>query len=92
MTLFTDHCTVDDAAQVLGIHPESMRRLLRQGALSYARLGRRWLIPTDALTEFARTYSPNHKSPCARAAHLRDVTMNERRATLKGNIEMLRGK
>ena len=79
MTL-DDYYTVQQAATRLGIHPESMRRLIRQDAVPFVWFGNMKLIPKGNLEAFARSYSPDHKTPKARANH-------KRKATLKDAIE-----
>lgn len=43
-------CTVSDAAEVLGYHPEHVRRLVRQGELvPDGRIGRSYVFNREAL-------------------------------------------
>lgn len=41
--------TVEEAAQQLGVHPESVRRAIRKGRLPAVRIGRRTLIAQAVL-------------------------------------------
>ena len=41
--------TVEDAAIRLGVHPETIRRLLRTKALPGRKVGHQWRIPADDL-------------------------------------------
>ena len=44
-------------SQRLGIHPESARRLVRQGRIPGAfKFGNKWLLERDKLEQFAATY------------------------------------
>lgn len=53
-----DYVTVLDAAQVLGIHPETVKRLCRQGDLRASKVRNTWLIHKSDLATFRATYSP----------------------------------
>ena len=47
-----------EASARLGIHPESARRLIREGRIPGAfKFGNKWLIERDKLEQFARTYN-----------------------------------
>lgn len=39
--------TVVEAARVLRLHPDTVRRLLREGRLRGVRVGRSWRVPAD---------------------------------------------
>ena len=52
-----------DAAEVLGIHPLSIQKLIYSGALSAEKIANRWLISRDELIEFAKTYNPSRGRP-----------------------------
>ena len=52
-----------EAAAVLGIHPFSIQKLIYSGALPAEKIANRWLIPRDALSEFAKTYNPSRGRP-----------------------------
>jgi len=45
-----------EASQRLNIHPESVRRLIRQGKLPGYKFANKWLIERDVLEQFAQTY------------------------------------
>jgi excisionase family DNA binding protein len=45
--------TIEQAAEKLQMHPETVRRLLRKREIPGVKLGRReWRIPADALREY----------------------------------------
>lgn len=46
---FADYARVDEVAERLRIHPESARRLMRQGVLPAVRVGNLWLMPRAGL-------------------------------------------
>ncbi len=47
---------VDEVADALGIHPESVRRLIREGRLNAVKLGNMWLVSRAYLASYAGTY------------------------------------
>lgn len=55
---FDDYLTVRDAAERLHIHPESVRRLIRQGKLPARKFANTWLIERAVLEQFAGHYDP----------------------------------
>jgi excisionase family DNA binding protein len=44
--------TIDEAAQILDCHPDSVRKLVRQGRIPTVRLGRLYRIPRHRLIEY----------------------------------------
>ena len=51
-----DVVSASDAAVRLGVHPETVKRLCRQGALPASKFGRSWLIRRTDLERFAESY------------------------------------
>lgn len=49
---------IEEAAQILGIHPSTVYELVRAGTLPHKRLGRRIIIPARALEEWINTPEP----------------------------------
>ena len=49
---------VHEAAKRLGIHDESLRRLIRQEIIPATKIGGQWHIDKDELNLFAATYDP----------------------------------
>ncbi len=47
-----------EASRVLKIHPETVKRLCRQGDLPAEKIHNTWLIARDTLDNFAGTYIP----------------------------------
>ena len=43
---------IDDVAEALGAHRDTITKIVNAGAIRAVRLGRTWKIPTDAMEEF----------------------------------------
>ena len=56
--LLDHYADVVDASKRLNIHPESVRRLIRQGKLPAIRFSNKWLIERYVLEQFASCYDP----------------------------------
>jgi excisionase family DNA binding protein len=56
--LLETYAGVDEVATRLRIHPESVRRLIRQGKLPAIKFGNKWLVEKGALEQFASHYDP----------------------------------
>ena len=56
--LLETYAGVDEVARRLSIHPESVRRLIRQGKLPAIKFGNKWLVEKGALEQFASHYDP----------------------------------
>ena len=52
----SDYATANEAARALHVHPETVKRLCRQGDLPADKLHNTWLIRKDVLEVFAGTY------------------------------------
>ncbi len=52
------YVSVPQAAEELSVHPETVRRLLRQGTLSGSKVGTLWFIAKEDLDRFKTTYDP----------------------------------
>lgn len=55
-TPFDNYVDVLEAGQRLRIHPESVRRLIRQGKIPGVKFANKWLIRKDELEQFALVY------------------------------------
>ena len=75
MISFDDYATVNEAAERLGIHPESVRPLIGQGHSPARKLGNSHLIYRPDLERFAAGYDPNYKAPAAQRRHMRRVAL-----------------
>ena len=58
MTLLDSYFNVIEASRCLRVHPETVKRLCRQGDLPAIKIHNTWLISRDTLENFAGTYSP----------------------------------
>ncbi len=52
-----------EAGRRLGIHPGSVRRIVKNGKLPAFRFGGKWLIEADKLEMFKSTYRPYRGAP-----------------------------
>jgi len=57
-SLLEQYAGVDDVSKRLRIHPESARRLIRQGKLPAIKFGNKWLVERAILEQFAGHYDP----------------------------------
>lgn len=53
-----NYLTVIEAARRLGIHPDTVKRLCRQGDIPAIKIRNTWLMDSDTLEVFAGTYQP----------------------------------
>ena len=58
MALLDSYFNVIEAGHRLKVHPETVKRLCRQGDLPAIKIHNTWLINRDILENFAGTYSP----------------------------------
>ncbi len=58
MVIWDSYFNVIEAGRRLSIHPETVKRLCRQGDLPATKIHNTWLINRDILDNFAGTYSP----------------------------------
>jgi excisionase family DNA binding protein len=58
MPVWDNYFTVIEASRRLKVHPETVKRLCRQGDLPAVKFRNTWLISRDTLDSFAGTYNP----------------------------------
>jgi len=58
MAPLDSYFNVIEASHRLKVHPETVKRLCRQGDLPAIKIHNTWLITKDVLDSFAGTYSP----------------------------------
>jgi len=58
MAFVENYVNVIDAGRRLRVHPETVKRLCRQGDLPAIKIHNTWLINKDVLDNFAGTYIP----------------------------------
>lgn len=56
--LLENYAGVDEISERLNIHPESVRRLIRQAKLPAIKFGNKWLVEKVKLEQFASHYDP----------------------------------
>jgi len=52
-----DYLSVVEAADILGVHWETVKRLCREGRIPAEKVHNKWLIHKDNLREFAMSYN-----------------------------------
>lgn len=58
MPVWDSYLNVIEAGRRLKVHPETVKRLCRQGDLPATKIHNTWLINRDILDNFAGTYNP----------------------------------
>lgn len=58
MALLDDYFNVIEAGRRLKVHPETVKRLCRQGDLPATKIHNTWLISRNTLENFAAAYIP----------------------------------
>jgi excisionase family DNA binding protein len=59
MPIWDNYLNVIEASRRLKVHPETVKRLCRQGDLPAHKIHNTWLINRDTLDNFAGTYNPS---------------------------------
>ncbi len=54
--MLENYVDVSEAAKILKVHPETVRRLIREGKLPATKFGNKWLLDRDRVLMFAATY------------------------------------
>lgn len=55
-SLFEDYTDIIEASRILGVHPNTVRRLIQQGQLPATQFAGKYLIERDKLEMFRTTY------------------------------------
>ena len=63
MPVIKDYLNVAEAANTLGIHPGTLKRLCREQRLIAQKVHNGWLIHTDEIQSFARRYNGRRGRP-----------------------------
>jgi len=58
MPIWDHYFNVIEASRQLKVHPETVKRLCRQGDIPAIKIHNTWLINRDILDNFAGTYNP----------------------------------
>jgi len=56
MPVLDDYVSVVEAAKILGVHWETVKRMCREGRIPARKVHNMWLIDKDVLAKFAATY------------------------------------
>ena len=62
-TIQEQYLTTSEAAARLGAKHITVTQLCQHGRIPAVKIANRWLIPKDALEEFAKTYVPKRGRP-----------------------------
>ena len=54
--MLENYVDVIEASKILGVHPETVKRLIREGKLAASKFGNKWIIERNRLQAFANTY------------------------------------
>ena len=54
--MFENYIDVIEASKILDVHPETVKRLIREGKLTATKFGNKWIMERDRLRIFANTY------------------------------------
>jgi len=56
MPVLDNYVSVVEAAETLGVHPETVKRMCREGRIPARKVHNMWLIHKKELAKFASTY------------------------------------
>ena len=54
--MLENYIDVIEASNILDVHPETVKRLIREGKLTATKFGNKWIMDRDRLQMFANTY------------------------------------
>ena len=54
--MFENYIDVFEASKILDVHPETVKRLIREGKLTATKFGNKWIMERDRLRVFANSY------------------------------------
>ena len=60
-----------EAAEILGLRPYGIQKLIRRGQLPGEKIANRWFIPRAAVEELAKTYVPKRGHPRVKRKYTR---------------------
>lgn len=64
-----DFITTEEAAKLLQYHVEHVRRMLREGDIKGAKIGKDWLVLRTSVEEYISTYRDLNKYDPRRGRH-----------------------
>lgn len=59
--MLENYIDVIEASKILDIHPETVKRLIREGKLTATKFGNKWIMERDRLLMFANTYDGSQR-------------------------------
>ena len=54
--MLENYVDVIEASKILDVHPETVKRLIREGKLTATKFGNKWIMDYEQLQVFANTY------------------------------------
>ena len=54
--MLENYIDVIEASKILDVHPETVKRLIREGKLTATKFGNKWIMERERLQMFANTY------------------------------------
>ena len=54
--MFENYVDVIEASKILDVHPETVKRLIREGKLAATKFGNKWIMDRNWLLVLANTY------------------------------------
>ena len=54
--MLENYVDVMEASKILDVHPETVKRLIREGKLTATKFGNKWIMEYERLQAFANTY------------------------------------
>ena len=54
--MLENYVDVIEASKILDVHPETVKRLIREGKLAATKFGNKWIMDLNQLRVFAATY------------------------------------
>ncbi len=54
--MLENYVDVIEASKILGVHSETVKRLIREGKLTTTKFGNKWIMERDKLRVFVNTY------------------------------------
>ena len=54
--MLENYVDVIEASKILDVHPETVKRLIREGKLTATKFGNKWIMDSDRVQMFASTH------------------------------------
>jgi excisionase family DNA binding protein len=54
--MLENYIDVIEASRILDVHPETVKRLIREGKLTATKFGNKWIMENERLQVFANVY------------------------------------